>query len=122
MLGDLLSTLMGLLPLIFGIVALVLFIRRRVPVFRSFGLAVSRWTPADIGVGLLIPAVAFGFVLLAEWALGAIRVTGGDITWSGLLNDVLAQLLLAAILEELIYRVALLSGVAAALDRATYGR
>ncbi|MGI9822739.1 lysostaphin resistance A-like protein [Agromyces sp. Marseille-Q5079] len=34
----------------------------------------------------------------------------------------LGQLIIAAILEELIYRVALLSGIAAALDLVTYGR
>ncbi|MET4157180.1 CPBP family intramembrane glutamic endopeptidase [Agromyces sp. PvR057] len=122
MLSDLLTVVSGWLPLVFAIVALVLFLRRRQPVFRSFGFSVSRWTLADLGVGLLIPAVSIGLVFVVEWALGAIGVSDGTTTWSGLLNDVLGQLLIAAVLEELIYRVGLLSGVAAALDRVPYGR
>jgi membrane protease YdiL (CAAX protease family) len=113
---------LGLLPAVFAVVALVLFLHRKQPVLRSFGFSASRWSALDAGLGLLIPAIALSIVFLAEWMLGAIRLGPGDISWSSVLTDVLGLLLLGAIAEELIYRVGLLSGVAAALETIAVGR
>jgi membrane protease YdiL (CAAX protease family) len=113
---------LGILPPVFAVVALVLFRRRRQYVFRSFGLSGSRWSLGDIGAGLVIPAVAIGLVFLTEWSLGAIRVGVGSISWSSLWTEVIGLLLISAVVEEIIYRVGLLSGVAAALDKVPAGR
>jgi membrane protease YdiL (CAAX protease family) len=111
-----------LLPAVFAVVALVLFRRRRQYVLRGFGLSASRWSTVDVAVGLLVPAVAIALVFLAEWSLGAIRVHSGSISWNSLWTDVIGTLLLAAIAEEVLYRMGLLSGVAALLDPVPAGR
>ena len=112
----------GLSPLIFGIVALVVFIRRRQPVLGSFGLSASRQSPLDFLVGLIIPASAIALVFLVERVLGVIVVSQGTITWPSFFTDVLGQLLLAAALEELLFRVLLLTGLAVVLEKVPAGR
>ncbi|ANJ26007.1 CPBP family intramembrane glutamic endopeptidase [Agromyces aureus] len=114
--------ILGLLPLVFFVVAVVLFRRRRQPVLRSLGFSFGRWSAVDAAVGLAIPAIAFTAIFLTERALNAIRVEAGTITWASFVTDVLVQLFFAALLEELIYRVGLLSGVAASLARVPFGR
>lgn len=109
-------------PLVFGVIALVLILRRRLPVLGTFGLSVSRSSPLDFLAGLIMPAIAIALVFLAERLLGAITVSPGSITWPAFLNDVLAQLFLAAVLEELLFRVLLLTGLALLLDRVPAGR
>jgi hypothetical protein len=64
---------LGVLSLLFAVVAVVLFRRRDQYVFRSFGISVSRWSILDVATGLAIPAAAIGLVFLTEWSLGAIR-------------------------------------------------
>lgn len=116
------SAILGILPFAFLVVAIVLFRRRRQPVLRSLGFSFGRWSALDAAVGLVIPAIAFTLIFLVERALGAIRVGAGTIMWASFLSDVLVQLFFAALLEELLYRVGLLSGVAASLARLPFGR
>ncbi|MDE0547621.1 hypothetical protein [Microbacterium sp. C7(2022)] len=72
--------------------------------FRSFGLTASSRTPLDIVVGLIIPFVAISLAFLAEWALGAITVTGGADDWSGF-GGQLGTTVFGVVVEELIFRV-----------------
>jgi membrane protease YdiL (CAAX protease family) len=116
------NLLLGLLPGVFALLALILFRRRRQPVLRSFGISLGRLSGLDVLVGLVIPAIAFALILATEWGLRAIDVLPGTIRWPSFVSDVLLQLLLAAALEELIYRVGLVSGVVAVLERVRYGR
>lgn len=116
------STLLGLSPFVFGALAIVVFVRTQRPVVRSLGLNVSRWSPAEVLIGLAITAVAIGGTLVAEAALGAVRLAPGTLTWRGLWTDLLSQLVPAAALEELLFRVLLLSGLAVALSRVPRGR
>ncbi|MET1018883.1 MAG: CPBP family intramembrane glutamic endopeptidase [Microterricola sp.] len=109
-------------PLLFGVIALVLILRRRLPVLATFGLSVSRHSPLDFLAGLTMPAIAIALVFFTEKLLGAITVSPGSITWPTFLNDVLAQLFLAAVLEELLFRVLLLTGLALLLDGVPAGR
>lgn len=109
-------------PLAFGVVAIILILRRRLPVLATFGLSVSRHSPLDFLAGLTIPAIAIAVVFLAERLLGAIAVSPGTITWSSFFTDVLAQLFFAAVLEELLFRVLLLTGLALLLDGVQAGR
>jgi membrane protease YdiL (CAAX protease family) len=113
---------LGVLSLVFAVVAVVLFRRRRQYVFRSFGFSGSRWSILDVATGLVIPAVAIGLVFLIEWSLSAIRVGPGSISWDSVWTEVIGLLLISAVAEEVIYRVGLLSGVAAALDKVQAGR
>lgn len=105
-----------------GLFSIVFFLVRRKPVFRSMGLTFNRWLLIDLMVGLLITFGAIGLVFLVEWALGSISVEPGSLTFSSFLRDVLAPILTAAIIEELLFRVLLLTGVAILLSRLKYGR
>lgn len=116
------TVVLAIAAVAFGIVALVLFIRRGQPVVRSFGINASRWSLVDLGVGLLIPAIAISLVFLAEWALGAITVTAGSLTGNSFAVDGLGQTAVGAALEELLFRVLLLTGLAVCLDRVPGGR
>lgn len=106
------SSLLGLLPFVLGAVAVVSYARAKRPIARSLGLNVSRWSPLEVVIGLAITFVAIGLTLVAELVLGVIRLEPGSLTWSSLWTDLLSQLIPAAAIEELLYRVLLLSGLA----------
>ncbi|HEY5979865.1 MAG TPA: CPBP family intramembrane glutamic endopeptidase [Microlunatus sp.] len=116
------STFLGLMPFVFGTVAIVVYARAKRPVVRSLGLNVSRWSPLEVLIGLAITFVAIGATLVAELGLGAIRLEPGPLTWRSLGTDLLAQLIPAAAIEELLYRVLLLSGLAVVLSPLRRGR
>ena len=116
------TTLLGLLPFVFGVVAIVSFARAGRPVVRSLGLTVSRWSPLEVILGLAITFVAIGATFVTELALGAVRLESGSLTWSSLWSELLAQLVPAAAIEELLYRVLLLSGLAVAFSPIRGGR
>lgn len=109
------STLLGLLPLLFGAVAVAGSLRARRPVLRSLGLNVSRWSPLEVIIGLAITFLAIGLTFTAELALGAVRLEPGSLSSSSLLRLVLELGLFAAI-EEVWFRVLLLSGLAVVLS------
>lgn len=104
-----------------GIYALVWFIRNQRPVFRSFGITASRRTPLDILVGVVVPFAAISLVFLTEWALGAITVTDGADDWSTA-GGLLATMVFVVIIEELVFRVLLLTGLVIMLRNVTGGR
>jgi membrane protease YdiL (CAAX protease family) len=116
------SALLGLLPFVFGAVAIVVYARAKRPIARSLGLNASRWSPLEVVIGLAITFVAIGLTLVAELALGAVRLEPGSLTWSSLWSDLLSHLILAAAIEELLYRVLLLSGLAVVLSPVRGGR
>lgn len=115
------SALLGLLPFVFGAIAVAASLHARRPVLRRLGLTLSRWSPVEVLVGLVITFVAIGVTLVAELTLSAVRLEPGAMTWRGLVGLV-GQLAVAAALEELIYRVLLLSGLAVVLARVPGGR
>ncbi|SEJ60769.1 hypothetical protein SAMN04487917_1083 [Arthrobacter sp. yr096] len=110
------------LALGFGIFALSYYLGKRKPVLRSLGLTFNRWLPIDVVIGLAITFVAIGLVFVVEMFLGAVSVQPGTLTWASFANEVLVPLLGAAALEELLFRVLLLSGVAIVLSRLRHGR
>jgi membrane protease YdiL (CAAX protease family) len=116
------STFLGLLPFVFGAVAIVAYARAKRPVVRSLGLNVSRWSPLEVVIGLAITFVAIGLTFGAELGLGVIRLDPGSLTWRSLWTDLLSQLIPAAAIEELLYRVLLLSGLAVVLSPVKGGR
>lgn len=116
------STLLGLLTLAFGVVAIVVLARAKRPVARSLGLTVSRWSPLEVLIGLAITFAAIGLTLVVERGLGAIRLEPGSLTPVTLWTALLSQLIPAAAVEELLYRVLLLSGLAVAFSRVRGGR
>ena len=96
------TSLLGLLPFVFGAVAIVVYARAERPIARSLGLNVSRWSPLEVVIGLTITFAAVGLTLVAELGLGAIRLEPGSLTWSSLWTDLLSQLIPAAAIEELV--------------------
>lgn len=116
------TTLLGLLPFAFGAVAIIGYAHARRPVLRSLGLNAGRWSPLEVVIGLAITFVAIGLTFAAELTLGAVRLEPGTLTWTSLWTDLLSQLIPAAAIEELLYRVLLLSGLAVALQRVPGGR
>ncbi|MFJ6535086.1 lysostaphin resistance A-like protein [Paenarthrobacter sp. NPDC091711] len=110
------------LALGFGIFAIGYCMAKRKPVLRSLGLTFNRWLPIDVVIGLAITFVAIGLVFVVEMLLGAISVQPGTLTWTSFVNEVLVPLAGAAALEELLFRVLLLSGVAIVLSRLQRGR
>ena len=115
------SGLTLLLPLVFGAIAIAVYAYARRPVVRSLGLTVSRWSPAEVVIGVAITSLAIGLTLLAELALGAIRLEAGTMTWSSF-TGLVAYLAGVAVFEELLYRVLLLSGLAVVLSGVPGGR
>lgn len=91
------------------------------PVWRSLGLGVSRWTAADVVVGLLVPFVVIALVFVAERAIGAIDVTTAAFE-AAALGPMLGSVLGYALFEEVMFRVLFLSGVCVALRRVRSGR
>ncbi len=116
------SVLTYLLALGLGGFAVIHYARKRKPVMRSIGLTLNRWLPIDIAVGLAITFVAIGLVFVVELLLGVVAVQPGTLTWSSFASEVLVPLVQAAALEEFLFRVLLLSGVAILLSRLTHGR
>ncbi len=116
------SILTYLLALGLGGFAVIHYARKRKPVLRSMGLTLNRWLPIDIAVGLAITFVAIGLVFVVELLLGVVAVQPGTLTWSSFASEVLVPLIQAAALEEFLFRVLLLSGVAILLSRLTHGR
>lgn len=113
--------LVVLLPLVFGAIAVVVHGYARRPVVRSLGLTVSRWSPVEVILGVAITSLAIGLTLLAELALDAIRLAAGSMTWSSFVTLVVYLAGVAAV-EELVYRVLLLSGLAVVLSGVPGGR
>ena len=64
------TSLLGLLPLVFGAVAIVVYARAKRPIARSLGLNVSRWSPLEVVIGLTITFVAIGLTLVAAVGTG----------------------------------------------------
>lgn len=95
--------------------------RHGLPVIRSLGLGVNRWTPVDLLVGLLIVFATVSGVWVVERALGAIQVTATGFAWSALPGTV-GQIVFFAGFEELLFRVCALSAAAILLRRLPYGR
>lgn len=109
------------LALALGAFAIIWFAVKRKPVMRSMGITLNRWLPVDLGIGLAIPFVAISLAFIAELLLGAITVAPATLTLSEFMNG-LGLLLFGAALEEFLFRVMLLSGVAILLSRLRYGR
>ncbi|GAA1061965.1 CPBP family intramembrane glutamic endopeptidase [Agromyces bracchium] len=104
-----------------GIFAIIWYARHDRPVWRSMGITITRWTPLDIPVGLVIPFVAITLVFLAERLLGAIEVSGADTDWSSI-GGVLGEIAGFALFEEIMFRVLLLSGAIILLRKVPAGR
>ncbi len=109
------------LALALGVFAIIWFAVKRKPVLRSMGITLDRSLPVDIGLGLVIPFVAISLAFVAELLLGAITVTPATLSPADLVNG-LGLLLFGAALEEFLFRVMLLSGVAILLSRLRHGR
>lgn len=112
---------MGLLPLVCGAIAIAAYLHAKRPVVRSLGLNASHWSLPEVALGLAISFLAIGLAFLAEVGLGAIRLEPGTISWSSFLSLV-GTLTVAAALEELVFRVLLLSGLAVVLGPIRGGR
>lgn len=110
-----------LLALVFGIAAIAVYAYAKRPVLRSLGLSVSRWSPAEIVIGLAISGLAITMTMFAELGLGAIRLEPGSLTGAGF-RALIADLSLGAAFEELVFRVLLLSGFAVVLSPIRGGR
>ncbi len=109
------------LALALGVFAIIWFAAKRKPVLRSMGITLNRWMPVDLGLGLVIPFAAISLAFVAELLLGAITVAPATLSFTDLLNG-LGLLLFGAALEEFLFRVMLLSGVAILLSRLRHGR
>lgn len=109
------------LALALGVFAIIWFAVTRRPVLRSMGITFNRWLPVDVGLGVLIPFVAISLAFATELLLGAITVAPASLTLQEFM-DGLGLLLFGAALEEFLFRVMLLSGVAILLSRLRYGR
>lgn len=112
--------LMGI-GVVSGVYAMVWYRKQRLPVWRSLGVTVNRWSAVDIAVGLVLPFVAIALVFVAEGGLGAIEVTAGTTPWSDLAG-VVGQIVGFALLEEVAFRVFMLSGLVIVFRHLAGGR
>ncbi|MBF4514115.1 CPBP family intramembrane metalloprotease [Plantibacter sp. VKM Ac-2885] len=106
----------------FGVYAVGYYGIKRRPVLRSLGLTCDRWLPSDVAIGLAIAFSAIALVFVSEVLMGAISVRPGTLTWASFVPDVLVPLALAAAIEETVFRVLLLGGMAVVLSRLRHGR
>lgn len=113
--------LIYLLALVFGVIAIAVYAYAKLPVLRSLGLTVSRWSPVEIVIGLAISGFAITLTMFAELGLGAIRLEPGSLTGADF-GSLIASLSLSAAFEELVFRVLLLSGLAVVLSPVPGGR
>jgi uncharacterized protein len=105
---------------VLGIIAIVVWVRRRQPVFANLGFKVTKWTVPDFLVGVAITAVAIVAVFLVELGIGAITVTPaayGSGTFLATFGEIVAN----AAVEEVFYRSLLLSGLVVVLSMARWG-
>ena len=72
--------LIYLLALVFGVIAIATYAYAKLPVLRSLGLSVSRWSPVEIVIGLAISGFAITLTMFAELGLGGIRLEPGSLT------------------------------------------
>ena len=93
-----------------ALVAALRFRRSGRPVLRSFGLAIDRRTPLHIAVGIAASFSAVTLVFLVERALGVIVVRAEEpsLPELGMWAAVIGAM---ALMEELMFRVLLLTGV-----------
>jgi membrane protease YdiL (CAAX protease family) len=98
----------------FGLFAIASWRRRGVPVRRGLGLTLDRRTAPDIGAGVLIAAAAMVAILAVELALGGVRAGAGAFDVPAALGFGLF-LVLSGIIDEVLMRGMLISGLSAAL-------
>lgn len=93
-----------------ALVAALRFRRSGRPVLRSFGLGVDRRTPVHVVVGIAVSFSAVAIVFLVERALGVIdvRAVEPSLPELGMWTAVIGAM---ALMEELMFRVLLLTGV-----------
>jgi membrane protease YdiL (CAAX protease family) len=112
--GFAVELLMFVLPLVLGGYAIVHWWRARQNIVVGLGLGGGWWIPADIVSGFAICVLSIAGIFAVELALGVIAASWAPASPQALLDD-LDQLVLAALLEEVLYRSLLLSGLAIVL-------
>ncbi|OOB91037.1 CPBP family intramembrane glutamic endopeptidase [Rathayibacter sp. VKM Ac-2630] len=104
-----------------ALVAALRFRRSGRPMVRSFGLAIDRRTPLHLTVGIAASFSAVTLVFLVEQALGVIdvRAVEPSLPELGLWTAVIGAM---ALVEELMFRVLLLTGVVEVVRSLPAGR
>jgi len=103
-----------------GAFAIVMWIRRRQPVFANLGIKVSRWTVPDFLAGVAITSLAILGVFVVEVGLGLITVVPAPYdfgSFAATFLDIAAN----AGIEEIFFRSLLLSGLVVLLGLIPWG-
>ena len=103
-----------LLPLILGVVAIIYWRRHNQSALKGFGFTFNRFLLRDFVVGLIITFLGMLGIFVVELLINAIEVAGTNFD-IGVLGATFAQFTLYALIEEVLYRSLLLSGLVVVL-------
>lgn len=105
---------------VLGIVAIVVWARSGRPVLANLGVKITRWSVADLLIGVAITSLAILGVFLVELALGVVTPAPAPYD-TNLFLGTLGTIAVNAAVEELLFRVLLLSGLVVVLGRTRWG-